>query len=643
MSLPANPWEGMSDATVITTRRVPVPEPPDPRRGFGADAAPPEAADGPSAVLVDALVVAWTMFRVYHDPRPQDAFRRAVATLGSLPSFPWTVEVHGGGFRHAGRPIPTRRQATPALARAIFARGIAVLGFSAPPTPDDLLRLFETLAFHEAPGADPQGPAAALGDVEAARLIIIEHGRLTDTPEGLEEADELVPADASGGAGSHPGDPSRRYLDEYRLLYERLQAGDFQGLQELVHGFTDSFFALPQEQQTRLFEQFLTRHEEEPFRLLLDQFSQDDLAELAHLLSPGTHPLLVEYARIAAEQEGQPAAADEMLPADQLVSDRISAMLRSGRAGLRRQVGEALRSQIPSPEANLAAGVRVASTLFALTDDAGFTRLAHTVAAKAAAACNDGDLARAARWGSALLVSAPSRERKEIVRREMEAALQPGVLDRLVTAVAEHPEPPPGVTTLVVLFALDRAVERFAAEEHEDARRSLAALLEAAARLRPGPLLRRLTDPRRRLVRDLIEILANSRRPEAVAGLRSACAHPDPDIRRGALGALSRLDREQTTAVALVALHDPEPSLRREALELLRGGLGREVDVALAAFVDSRPPREERLAAVEVLARRRTGPARVTLQRLARRRLFASGATREMGRAARRVLSGGGR
>jgi HEAT repeat protein len=128
-----------------------------------------------------------------------------------------------------------------------------------------------------------------------------------------------------------------------------------------------------------------------------------------------------------------------------------------------------------------------------------------------------------------------------------------------------------------------------------------------------------------------------------VAGLRSACAHPDPGIRRGALLALSRLDREQTTAAALVALRDPESSLRREALELLRGAFGREVDVALAAFVESRPPREERLAAVEVLARRRTGPARVTLQRLARRRLWASGATREMRRAARRALGGGGR
>ena len=195
----------------------------------------------------------------------------------------------------------------------------------------------------------------------------------------------------------------------------------------------------------------------------------------------------------------------------------------------------------------------------------------------------------------------------------------------------------------MALFALDRAVERYAAAEQEDPRRSLAALLVAAARLRPGPLLRRLTDPRRRLVRDLIDILADAGRLEAVPGLRLACAHPDPGVRRGALRALARLDREQTTAAALVALRDPEPSLRLEALELLPGALGREVDVALAAFVESRPPREERLAAVGVLARRRTGPARATLQRLARRRLWAAGVTRQTQRAARRALGGGGR
>ncbi len=631
----------MPEATAITARRVPVPEPLDTRRGPGADAPPPDA-DAVATAMVDALVVAWTMFRVYHNPRPQDAFRRAVAVLGSPPSFPWTVEVHGGGFRHAGRPIPTRRQATTALARATFARGIAALGFSAPPTPDDLLRLFELLAVQEAPGTGLPGPAEALAAAGAARLIVIEHGRLTETPEGLEEAEELVAGDESGRSEARP-DPSRRYLDEYRLLYERLQAGDFQGLQELVHEFTDSFFTLPREQQTRLFAQFLTRHEEEPFRLLLDQFSQDDLAELAHLLSPGTHPLLVEYARIAAEQEGQAADPEAMLTADRLVSDRISAMLRSGRAGLRRQVGEALRAQIPSHQANLAAGVATASALFALSDEAGFTRLARTVAAKTALACDDGDLPRAALWGRALLAAAHSRERKEIVRREMEDALQPGVLDHLVAAVSEQDEAPAAVVTLVALFALDRAVERYAAEDHVAARRALGALLAAAARLRPGPLLRRLADPRRRLVRDLLEILAASGRPEAVAGLRTACAHPDPGIRLEALRSLSRLDREQTTAAALVALRDPEPSLRLEALGLLAGAPGREADIALAAFVDSHPLREERLAAVGVLARRRTAPARATLQRLARRRLWASAATRETQQAARLALSGGKR
>jgi len=588
------------------------------------------------------LAVAWTMFRVYQDPRTQDAFRRAVATLGDLPSFPWTLEVHGGGFRHGGRPVATRRQGAAALARAIFARGLAVLGFSAPPTGDDLLRLFEFATFQGNPPADSPGAAEELHAAGATRLIVIEHGRLTDTPEGLTDAEELVdPSNDPEPGGPRHQDPSHRYLDEYRLLYEKLETGDFQGLQELVHGFTDSFFGLPREQQTRLFEQFLTRHEEEPFRLLLDQFSQDDLAELAHLLSPGTHPLLREYARIAAEQEGQTAIGGEMLPAEQLVSDRISQMLRSGRAGLRRQVGEALRAQIPGPRENFAAGVRAASALMDLADDAGFARLAHTVALKAAGACEEGNLARAGAWGGTLLAAASTSPRKEAVRREMEAALRPDVLDGLIGALAEGEEPPATVVTLVALFALDQALERLAVEAHPARRDALKALLGTAVRLRPGPLVRRLGDPRAPLVLQLVEILAGTGRFEAVTGLGRACTHPDPRVRREALRALDAIHPEEAASVAVRALGDPEPALRLQALGVLRRTSSREADGGLAAFLDSRPPLAERLAALEILARFRTDTARATLRRLARRRLWASAAARETCRAARRALNGG--
>ncbi|MBN2113624.1 MAG: HEAT repeat domain-containing protein [Acidimicrobiia bacterium] len=634
----------MPDTTGTTTRRPAIPVPPELGEAEGGPPAPAEAAESLATAAVDALAVAWTMFRVYQDPRTQDAFRRAVTTLGALPSYPWTLEVHSGGFRHGGLPVATRRQGAAALARAIFARGLAVLGFSAPPTGDDLLRLFEAVSFQGSPPADSPEVAEELHAAGATRLIVVEHSRLTDTPEGLTDTEELVPpsSDPDPGEPRHQ-DPSHRYLDEYRLLYEKLEAGDFQGLQELVHGFTDSFFTLPREQQTRLFEQFLTRHEEEPFRLLLDQFSQDDLAELAHLLSPGTHPLLREYARIAAEQEGQTAVGGEMLPAEQLVSDRISQMLRSGRAGLRRQVGEALRAQIPGPRENFAAGVRAASALMDLADDAGFARLAHTVAFKAAGACEEGNLARAGAWGGTLLAAASTRPRKEAVRREMEAALRPDVLDGLLGALAEGEEPPATVVALVALFALDQALERLTVEADPVRRDAFLAFLTTAARLRPGPLVRRLGDPRGPLVLRLIEILAGTGRFEAVAGLGRACAHSDSRVRREALRVLETLRPDEAASIAVRALRDPEPALRLQALGILRRTSSREADAGLAAFLDSRPPLAQRLAAIEVLARSRSDTAHATLRRLARRRPWASAAVRETCRAARCALNGGER
>jgi hypothetical protein len=163
-------------------------------------------------------------------------------------------------------------------------------------------------------------------------------------------------------------DAAGRYLGEYQLLYDRLQADDFQGLRELVHSFTDSFFVLPREQQTRLFEQFLSRQEEAPFCLLLDRFSDEDLAQLAQLPAAEAHALLVDDARIAAAQEAPSGGALGLLSAEELVSDHIASILHPDSADLRRRVGDSLLSQASGPEENLQASVRGAETLFSISD-----------------------------------------------------------------------------------------------------------------------------------------------------------------------------------------------------------------------------------------------------------------------------------
>jgi len=641
MQSPATPRQGMSDATAMTTRRAATPAPPESRSNSGPEVASPAAVDTLAAAMVDALAVAWTTYRVYADPRPQDAFRRAVATLGTPPGFPWIAAVHSSGFRFDGRPIPTRRQAASTLTRAAFARGIAALGFSSPPTPDDLLCLFEVISQRQGSTAEAPGPTAALAAKGAATVIIIEHGRLRQVSEerghdGTADAAE----DSAHPSDAQSGDPARRYLDEYRLLYERLRAGGLPGLQELVHDFTDCFFALPRDQQIRLFEQFLARHEEEPFRLLLDQFSQDDLAELGRLLSPGTHPLLVEYARIAAEQEGQSGDAAHMLSVEQLVAGRISGLLPSAGEAVRRQLGDALRAQVPGPEGNFAAATAAADVILSLANEAGYIRVARAVAAKTTAAVAEGDLRRAAAWGHVLLSGAPSRERKEVVRREVEDALRPEILDRLFTATELTADLPPTLVTLLTLFGLDPIIECLAAEEDMGRRRSLVSFLTSAARTRPGPLIRRLNDPRWFLVRNLVDALAHSGRTEAAAGVRAACSHPDSRVRREARRALPLLDEAAGTAAAIEGLQDREPGLRLQAIGLLRTAPAPDVERGLAALLASRPAREERLAAVTLLAARRTQEAHTLLLRLARRRPFARRARRDTRRAAREALAG---
>ncbi|MBP1631818.1 MAG: hypothetical protein H6Q11_106, partial [Acidobacteria bacterium] len=250
---------------------------------------------------------------------------------------------------------------------------------------------------------------------------------------------------------------------------------------------------------------------------------------------------------------------------------------------------------------------------------------------------------RGAAWGQTLLAAAGTPERKDIARREMQAALRPDVFDRLLPALTGPHTPPAAVVTLGALFPLDPRVAGLAAEPNKRRRRALVELVTAAARIRPAALVRRLGDPRWFLVRNLVDALAHSGRPEAAAGIRAVCSHADHRVRREARRALPLLDPAEGRAAAIEGLHDPNPALRLQALGLLRTAPGPEVEAALAAFIASRPPNDEAAAAVEVLAGRRTPQADAALRRLARPRLSLSASAREARRAAHRAMDGGRR
>jgi HEAT repeat protein len=169
------------------------------------------------------------------------------------------------------------------------------------------------------------------------------------------------------------------------------------------------------------------------------------------------------------------------------------------------------------------------------------------------------------------------------------------------------------------------------------------ALLTDVARVRPGALVNRLSDRRGYLVLRLVEALARCGREEAAAGLRSACAHPDPAVRAEALAAFAGIDPAAGTAAALAALDDPESVVRMRALSVLRAhGTGLDVDPALSHYLAGRPSAQEQVAAVALLSRRDTAEARSLLRHLGRLRP-GSGVTRAARAAARQALIGGRR
>jgi HEAT repeat protein len=333
-----------------------------------------------------------------------------------------------------------------------------------------------------------------------------------------------------------------------------------------------------------------------------------------------------------------------MLTAEELVSDRITQMLRPENADLRHRVGESLRAQVPGPEENLRAGIRVAEALVGMAAEEGFARLAAVLAGKVRDALAAGDPARAAAWARVLLANSPTPERKRVVRRRVEEVLQVGALDRLVDGLAAGSEgAPESLVALVAFFAADPMIEILGRERNQARRRALVALLADVARLRPGALANRVSDRRGYLVLHLIAALARCGREEAVPGLRSACSHADPAVRADALSALAGIDPMAGTDAALAALADAEAAVRLRALSVLRAhGAGASIDDALSRYLASRPSAQEQAAAVTVLARRDTAEARRALHHLARFRP-GSGVARTARAAARQALTGGRR
>jgi HEAT repeat protein len=190
------------------------------------------------------------------------------------------------------------------------------------------------------------------------------------------------------------------------------------------------------------------------------------------------------------------------------------------------------------------------------------------------------------------------------------------------------------------LFATDSLVERLGEEQDRSRRKGMIDALAAAAAHDPKPLLKHLDDDRWYVVRNVVVILGRSGDPRIVGRLRDSLRHPEPRVRRETLRALFALQGDASVPTLLSSLDDPDVSVRRSALFLLRSPSDPAIDEALDARLSGDGELEEKLKIIDTLAARSVPTAREVLRRRASVHVALTNTTRILRGAARTALKG---
>jgi HEAT repeat protein len=616
-------------------------------------AVPEEAID-----LVEALTTAWTTFTLYEDPRSIEAFDRSLETLDRLAPARLLIEILPDGFLFDGVPIPNRREAAQRMARQLFAHGAAAIEVTDPPTPDELLAALAVMA------ADPgdYNPNDRLRDQGVISITLLRRELLAERKGTSTEDDD--PGDVVGAGDPTPGsfahdlladhgdDPealARRFIDEYRRVYDLVDPADHWGREEVVHAFIDCFFLLPRNHQGSVLNAMVLSQQRDDSLLFIDQLGSTELGELVRHLTPRAQSLFIEYARVAAEHaESQHHAELLRLIAEagttgigETVTGRVDAALRSGEESSTKAAVARLRAGNPDEAQHFRSGVNVMRGLLALASEGDMpVRLATLWAAKVTDAIRNERLDEADVWLGALGGLEFSPEHRRILLGALSAAVDRPVLSRILGTFGDTGGNPGSVLRRAApLFITDALVDQIASEISKESRQHLTGVLDSIARTRPASVMAHLGDMRTSALRAVIGALGRSEHPEAGDPIRPFTRHGEPGVRAAAIEATAHLRPDECSTILLTSLEDPAEEVRLTAATMLAETPDHRIDSALIVRLDESRDRAERLAVVAALGRRKTTAARDALNEVASR--FAlRGSTRAVRRAAREALKG---
>jgi hypothetical protein len=633
----------------------------------------PEGAFRPSAVgtlesahrAVNSLGIAFATSQLFTDPRSQNAFSRAVEELRDAAALK-VLEVTDDGFLWGRKIVPAEHPGATRLAVQLFLHNIAAVRFLSPPSGDDLVGLFRCVRQH--PENVPEGVATALanGGVSAIRLHIRGMLHESDPNEPAPEAEatilgkphtpETAPFPVEPGflaaallreAGNDRDRLPSLVVDRYLEAAGLVDPEDVWGEEEVVHAFVDAFFHFPREFQAPILAELLIRRDLPPLRTFLDQFARHELHELAPLLDDEVHPLLLEYAKAAADGDerldelhdlfpGSPASK----PIGALIEDQIGDLL-SPEDGEQAPVGRAvqrLQAEIPLQATALDAAADVLSELLEMaSSETDLMRCLRIWARKVTSAIETDDIEAANTWISVVY----DRNALAVTVTQMATVLRDAAASATVLHLVEAYQgtelrESEGMARILP-FIPDAIIECLGDEPDQRRRRIIIDMLTIAARHDAEPLVRRLHDPRWYLVRNLIMVAGRSRSPELAEIIRPYAQHPDPRVRREALRSIHALGGGGQD-LALEGLRDHEKSVRAVATTIIRTAPSPEVIPLLAGLIDTGISTEAKCDVIALLGQLPYDDARAVLKRLAARRISASSATRALRTAAQATL-----
>ncbi|MGI9649094.1 MAG: HEAT repeat domain-containing protein [Acidimicrobiia bacterium] len=610
--------------------------------------------------LVQALAVGWGGVQLYPDPAAVPAFVTATEAIGEFAESSILLTVGVDGFSSDSELVVCSHGAAERLAQALFAWRVEALAILSPPSPHELTRFFQLVA-EDSSHFDQDLPACmqaeGLTSIEVrGRDLLEERGedqeimsepateRHPDVQAMFEEDSvrhmaerimALSPAEAAAA----------EFVESYRRAHGQVDAGDPAGLQRVAQTFVDAFFRLEHDYRAPVFEAVLDVRDEAPFRNFLDQFSADELSELATAVDNSALPLLVEYARVVTDMQGRdPGLVKQVMGAGTTGTRRavagtvgihLARFLENGNGEV--DAVDSIAAEVEALNQAPREGWLVLGDLFSIEDRTErLRRLLRIWVAKLGAAIRSKDFPEAVAWLGVLndVDIEPS-----LLDDAYDQVASEQVLEILTDGDAPYREVRDQLLQQMAGHAGDRVLEQLAVEEDPGRRRMLIDIVGEMARVDLNSVLPGLSDSRWYVVRNLAIALGHSGRKAAGEPLARLTRHDDHRVRIEALRALLPCVGPAAVGQLIRALADEHIRVRGASIYLLATLDDEVVIPALRdAMTDVDRPIEVRVAAIEALGRREDEESHELLEQMAQSGARLSASARALRAAAKGAL-----